>query len=94
MHTLFYFYAGSPDGVWQRAAFHFPYRDGRQDRFFITKGYFNRSALKYPFFHALGSAAQSPPCKPPLALQVPSGKGVDRLLAFPVAGRAEKQIAG
>ena len=51
-------------------------------RFFITKGYFNRSALKYPFFHALGSAAQSPPCKPPLALQVPSGKGVDRLLGF------------
>lgn len=22
------------------------------------------------------------PCKPPLALQVPSGKGVDRLLGF------------
>ncbi len=48
-------------------------------RFIIIKGYFNRSALKYPFFHLWVFAAGNPLCKPPLALQVPSGKGVDRL---------------
>ena len=48
-------------------------------RFIIIKGYFNRSALKYPFFHSRGASAGNPLCKPPLALQVPSGKGVDRL---------------
>ena len=63
---------------------------GIRGRFIITKGYSNRSALEYPFFHAWGSDAGVPPCKPPLALQVPSGKGVDRLLGFPVAGRAGK----
>ena len=51
-------------------------------RFIIIKGYFNRSALKYPFFHSRGASAGNPLCKPPLALQVPSGKGVDRLIGF------------
>ena len=51
-------------------------------RFIIIKGYFNRSALKYPFFHFRGASAGNPLCKPPLALQVPSGKGVGRLIGF------------
>lgn len=51
-------------------------------RFIIIKGYFNRSALKCPFFYSRGASAGNPLCKPPLALQVPSGKGVDRLIGF------------
>ena len=63
-------------------------------RFIIIKGYFNRSALKYPFFHSRGASAGNPLCKPPLALQVPSGKGVDRLIGFLRLAGLEKQIAG
>lgn len=77
------------DACWKRSPHPL---DGRASggRFIITKGYSNRSALEYPFSHGRAAAAGVPPCKPPLALQVPSGKGVDRLLGFPVAGRAGK----
>jgi hypothetical protein len=50
--------------------------------FIMIKGYFNRSALKHPFFHDRGVSVGTPLCKPPFALQMPSGKGVDRLIAF------------
>ena len=63
-------------------------------RFIIIKGYFNRSALKYPFFHSRGASAGNPLCKPPLALQVPTVKGLTGSLAFFVSGKAGKQIAG
>ena len=71
-------------------AFLLPYGNDKRKRFIIIKGYFNRSALKYPFSHDRGVTAGNPLCKPPLALQVPSGKGVDRLFGFPVSGRTGK----
>ena len=43
--------------------------------------------LEHPFSHDWGISAGNPP---PLALQVPFGKGVDRLIGFPVSGWAGK----
>lgn len=59
-------------------------------RFIIIKGYFNRSALKCPFFYSRGASAGNPLCKLPLALQVPSGKGARRIISSFVSDRGGK----
>ena len=76
---------------YKQTAFLFRYRNNKRKRFIITKGYSNKVHLEHPFFHDWGISAGNPLCKPPLALQVPSGKGVDRLIGFLRLVGLEKQ---
>lgn len=59
----------------------------------ITKGYSNKVHLEHPFFHDWGVSAGNPPCKPPLALQVPTVKGLTGSLALLCPAGLEKQTA-
>ena len=83
MHT-------SHKNPYKQTAFLFQQGNNKQKIFITAKGYSNKVHLEHPFFHDRGISAGNPPCKPPLALQVPSGKGVDRLIGFPVSGWAGK----
>ncbi|MCI8684155.1 MAG: hypothetical protein HFH50_14495 [Lachnospiraceae bacterium] len=75
---------------YKQTAFLFHHGNNKRKRFIVTKGYSNKVHLEHPFSHDWGISAGNPPCKPPLALQVPFGKGVDRLIGFPVSGWAGK----
>jgi len=48
----------------------------------IIKGYSNKMHLEHPSSYGWGFIAGNPLCTSPLALQVPSGKGARRLIAF------------
>ncbi len=79
---------------YKQTAFLFHHGNNKRKRFIITKGYSNKVLLEHPFFHAWGFSAGNPPCKPPLALQVPTVKGLTGSLALLCLAGLEKQIAG
>ena len=78
---------------YKQTAFLFRYRNNKRKRFIITKGYSNKVHLEHPFFHDRGISAGNPPCKPPLALQVPTVKGLTGSLALLCPAGLEKQFA-
>jgi hypothetical protein len=85
-----YFLHNNYKSPYKQTAFLFHHGNNKRKRFIVTKGYSNKVHLEHPFSHDWGISAGNPPCKPPLALQVPFGKGVDRLIGFPVSGWAGK----
>ncbi len=77
-----YFLHNSHKNPYKQTAFLFQQGNNKQKIFITAKGYSNKVHLEHPFFHDRGISAGNPPCKPPLALQVPTVKGLTGSLAF------------
>ena len=88
-----YFLHNSHKSLHKQTVFLFRYRNNKRKRFIITKGYSNKVHLEHPFFHDRGISAGNPLCKPPLALQVPTVKGLTGSLALLRPAGLEKQTA-
>ena len=88
-----YFLHNSHKSLHKQTVFLFRYRNNKRKRFIITKGYSNKVHLEHPFFHDWGISAGNPLCKPPLALQVPTVKGLTGSLALLCPAGLEKQTA-
>ena len=75
-------------------AFFLPYGNDKRKRFIITKGYFNRSALKYPFFHDRFLLPGIRSVTPHLLCKCHPVKGLTGSLAVLCLAGLEKQISG